>query len=80
MEETQLEKLSPPPDSALALRQGTAGKIRGGSGQFFCHWVGFRVFRFCSGWVSGQRNLVRVKLGSNFFSFFSQFWLYLATN
>ena len=27
MEETQLEKLSPPPDSALALRQGTAGKI-----------------------------------------------------
>ena len=27
MEETQLEKLSPPPDSALALRQGTAGEI-----------------------------------------------------
>ena len=57
-----------------------AEPIMGGSGQFFCPRVGFRVFRFCSGWVSGQRNLVRVKLGSIFFSFFSQFWLYLATN
>ena len=47
---------------------------RGGSGQFFCPRVGFRVFRFCLGRVSGQRNLVRVKLGSNFFTFFSQFW------
>ena len=53
---------------------------RGGSGQFFCPRVGFRVFRFCSGRVSGQRNLVRVKLRSIFFAFFSQFWLYLAKN
>ena len=43
---------------------------RGGSCQFFCPRVGFRVFRFCSGRVLGQRNLVRVKLGSIFFCIF----------
>ena len=35
--------------------------IRDGSGQFFTSWVGFRVFQFCSGWVSGFCIFPRVK-------------------
>ena len=41
--------------------------LRDGLGQFFCHQIGFRVLRSYSGWVSGDQELLRVSLGSNFF-------------
>ena len=42
--------------------------------------VSFSALGMGFGFLDFARVGFRVKLGSNFFAFFSQFWLYLATN
>ena len=48
-------------DAVVSVSVSVLAETRGGSGQFFSPRVGFRVFWFCSGRVSGFWFFFRVK-------------------